>query len=247
MPRFLKRANRIVTVSEFTKKDVIQHYKIDASKIDVCYNGCREEFKPISIIEKEKILKQNTEGIPYFLYVGAVHPRKNVHRLIEAFDVFKKQHSSPLKLIICGRFAWQTGEVKTAFDKAFHQKDIIFTGYVSDEEVVQLTAAAQVFVYVSNFEGFGIPILEAMHCDVPIITSNTSSMPEVAGDAALLVNPESVEEIANALSQLAFDANLRQYLIEKGRIQRTKFSWEKTAAIIYDNVLKTVINQSATH
>ncbi len=246
MPRFLKRANRIVTVSEFTKQDIINYYKINASKIDVCYNGCREEFKPISSNEKEEFLKkfviardEATEGSPYFLYVGAVHPRKNVHRMIEAFDTFKKQNNTPFKLMICGRFAWQTGEVKAAFDKADFKKDIIFTGYVSDEDVVRLTAAAQAFVYVSNFEGFGIPILEAMHCDVPVITSNTSSMPEVAGDAALLVNPESVEEITNALSQLAFDKNLRQHLIEKGRIQRTKFSWEKTAIIIYDNILKT--------
>ena len=139
------------------------------------------------------------------------------------------------------------GEVKAAFDNADFKKDIIFTGYVSDEEVVRLTAAAQAFVYVSNFEGFGIPILEAMHCDVPVITSITSSMPEVAGDAALLVNPESVKEIANALNQLAFDANLRQYLIEKGSIQRTKFSWEKTADIVYDNILKTILTQSASH
>ena len=245
MPRFLKQANRIITVSEFTKQDIINYYKINPSKIAVCYNGCREEFKPINAREKEGILNQNahyTEGVRYFLYVGAVHPRKNVHRLIEAFDAFKKQHNTPFKLLICGRFAWQTGEVKTAFDKADYQKDIIFTGYVSDEVVVRLTAAAQAFVYVSNFEGFGIPILEAMHCDVPVITSNTSSMPEVAGDAALLVNPESVEEITNALSQLAFDKNLRQHLIEKGRIQRSKFSWKKTAAIIYDNILKTVVN-----
>ena len=240
MPRFLKRANRIVTVSEFTKQDIINYYKIAASKIAVCYNGCREEFKPISLNEKERILSENTEGSPYFLYVGAVHPRKNVHRLIEAFDAFKRQNNTPFKLLICGRFAWQTGEVKAAFDKANYQKDIIFTGYVSDEEVVRLTAAAHAFVYVSNFEGFGIPILEAMQCDVPVITSNTSSMPKVAGDAALLVNPESVEEITNALIQLAFDKNLRQYLIEKGRIQRTKFSWEKTATIIYDNILKTI-------
>ena len=240
MPRFLKRTNRIVTVSEFTKQDVVQHYKIDASKIDVCYNGCREEFKPINLEERKEILMKNTEGVPYFLYVGAVHPRKNVHRLIEAFDAFKKQNNTPFKLLICGRFAWQTGEVKAAFDKADYQKDIIFTGYVSDEEVVRLTAAAHAFIYVSNFEGFGLPILEAMQCDVPVITSNTSSMPEVAGDAAILVNPESVEEITNALSQLAFNENLRQHLIEKGRIQRLKFSWDKTATIIYDNILKTV-------
>ncbi len=241
MPRFLKRANTILTVSEFTKQDIVRHYNIDSKKIAVCYNGCRAEFKPLStpkvIIEAKQVY---IEGVPFFLYVGAVHPRKNVHRLIEAFDAFKKETPSEIQLIICGRFGWLTGEVKTAFEKAAYKKDIIFTGYLADEAVVQLTAAALAFVYVSNFEGFGLPILEAMNCDVPVITANTSSMPEVAGDAALLVNPDSVAEIAAALKKVAFDDTLRLELIEKGRLQRNQFSWDKTADIVYQNILKTV-------
>ncbi len=228
MPRFLKKAHHILTVSEFTKQDIVEHFKIEKDKITVCYNGCREGFYPNQILDFKS---------DYFIYMGAVHPRKNVHHLIEAFDIFKKQHNSPLKLMICGRFAWQTGAVKSAYDAAEYKSDIIFKGYVTDEEAVSLMQNALGLVYVSNFEGFGIPLLEAMHCDIPIVTSNISSMPEVVGDAAILVNPESVEEIAGALSKLAFNDGLRQVLIEKGRIQRTKFSWEKTAQVLFNKTL----------
>ena len=184
-----------------------------------------------------RISGENREEGDYFLFVGAVHPRKNVHRLIQAFDLFKKQTNSTLKLVICGRFAWQTGAVKAAFDTAYFKKDIIFTGYVPNEDVPKLTASAFAVVYTSLFEGFGLPILEAMNCDVPVITSNISAMPEVAGDAALLVNPESVSEIAAAMQTLIENPDLRQNLIERGRIQRKKFSWDKTAEIIYEKIL----------
>lgn len=224
MPRFLKKATHILTVSEFTKSDIIRHFNIQNDKITVCYNGCREGFTPLS-----------TKG-DYLLYMGAVHPRKNVHRLIEAFDAFKKQYKTPLKLMIAGRFAWQTGAVKSAYDAAEYREDIIFKGYITDQEATKLMGEAIGFVYVSNFEGFGIPLLEAMNCDVPIITSNLSSMPEVAGEAALLVNPESVSEISQALAQLVFNTELRLKLIEKGRIQHLKFSWEKTANILMETV-----------
>jgi glycosyltransferase involved in cell wall biosynthesis len=253
MPRFIKKAAHILTVSEFVKQDLLDHFSfLNKEKITVCYNGCREIFK-----EKRKtmplsqILDKNTEGVApeyksippdfsnyYFLYVGAVHPRKNVHRLIEAFDLFKKQSNHPMKLVICGRFAWQTGLVKSAYDAAIFKKDIIFTGYISEEAVANLTASAMAVVYVSLFEGFGLPILEAMYSNVPVITSNRTSMPEVAGDAALLVNPESVEEIAEAMKKLAHNRVLRYSLVEKGYKQRIKFNWDKTAAVVYEAVLK---------
>jgi glycosyltransferase involved in cell wall biosynthesis len=253
MPRFLKKAAHILTVSQAVASDLPELVATgsDNSKITVAYNGCRKEFTPLSIEAPNKVKRQyldgtpldNWEGADYFLFVGAVHPRKNVHRLIEAFEVFKNQVNSPIKLVICGRFAWQTGVVKAAFDKAIHKKDIVFTGYIPDADVPKLTAAAFAVVYTSLFEGFGLPILEAMYCDVPVITSNVSSMPEVAGDAALLVNPESVSEIAKAMKLLVENPELRQELIEKGRAQRAKFSWDKTAAIVYEH-LKSVSSKN---
>jgi glycosyltransferase involved in cell wall biosynthesis len=233
-PRFLKKADTIICVSEFVKQDALRYYPfLNPNKLVVCHNGCRTDFRPITEGEKTAIKEKYTEGAPFLVFVGAVHPRKNVHRLIEAFSEMKKRTQLPHKLLIVGRFAWQTGDVRTAFENSLFQKDIIFTGYVGDEDVPLIVGAATAVTYVSLAEGFGIPILEAMHSDVPVVTSNTTSMPEVAGDAAILVNPLSVSEIADALEKLATDTVFCQNLIEKGRIQREKFSWDKTAATLY--------------
>ncbi len=247
-PRFLKRANAILAVSAFTKQDILSKFSfVEKNKIKVAYNGCRDIFQPLDFIQKEEKNTQNmeysdtpnpfgTEGPPFFLFVGAVHPRKNVHTLIQAFDLFKKRTKSNVQLVLCGRFAWQTGAVKSTYDAATFKQDIIFKGYVDDKEVVKLTASALAITYVSLFEGFGVPLLEAMNSDTPIITSNVSSMPEVVGDAALLVNPESVEDIANAMQRVFENQDLREKLIAQGRIQRLKFDWDKTANIIYSEL-----------
>lgn len=234
-PRFLKKADTIICVSEFVRQDALRYYPfLNPNKILVCHNGCRTDFRLLSEDEKTAVKTKYTEGAPFFTFVGAVHPRKNVHRLIEAFSEMKKRTQLPHKLVIVGRFAWQTGDVKTAFDHSNFQKDIIFTGYLGDSEVPRIVGAAMAVTYISLAEGFGIPILEAMQCDVPVVTSNTTSMPEVAGDAAILVNPLSVSEMTDALVNLATNADLCKDLVEKGRIQREKFSWDKTATVLYD-------------
>lgn len=235
MPRFLKKADKIICVSEFVRQDTLRYYPfLNPEKLVVCHNGCRTDFRPLTDGEIEDVKAKYTEGYPFFVFVGAVHPRKNVHRLIEAFSEMKKRTGRPHKLLIVGRFAWQTGDVLTAFQNSSYQHDIIFTGYVADEEVPRIVGAARAVVYVSLAEGFGIPILEAMNCDVPVLTSNITSMPEVAGDAAVLVNPYSVSDITDELATLAiFDDYCERY-IRKGRIQREKFSWDKTAATLYD-------------
>jgi glycosyltransferase involved in cell wall biosynthesis len=240
IPRFLKKASHILTVSAYTKVDIVEKYPIiPKDKISVCYNGCRQVFTPLSINQKNEVKMRYTEGYDYFLFVGAIHPRKNVHRLIEAFDLFKKQTKSTIKLVIVGRMAWQAGSVKNAYDKAQYQKDIIFTGFVNEMELTQITASALACTYISLFEGFGVPLLEAMCCDVPIITANISAMPEVAGEAALLVDPESTNDIAQAMQRVSTDSNLREKLIQKGRIQRQKFDWDNTAKTVYDSILKS--------
>lgn len=237
-PKFNRRAKRIVAVSEYTKLDLVTRYGISNGKISVACNGCREIFQPLNKDEIKQVRDEFAEGQPYFFYVGAVHPRKNIHRLIYAFDHFKKQSQSPLKLLIAGRFAWQAGKVKKAFDEVESQPDIHFLGFVNDNELARLTAGALACTYVSLFEGFGIPILEAMHCEVPVITSNTSSMPEVTGEAGLLVDPESVKSIAEAMHQIWQEEHLRSKLAKQGRRQRQKFTWQKAVEVVYQN-LKT--------
>ncbi|MCO6489827.1 MAG: glycosyltransferase family 4 protein [Phaeodactylibacter sp.] len=236
-PMFCRRADHLLAVSAYTRADIQQQYGIEGAKITVCGNGCREGFRPLTEEEKKRTRAEYADGQPYFLYVGAVHPRKNTHRLIEAFGRFKARTGATVKLLIAGRFAWQTGPVKTAFEASAFQEDIRFLGFVPDEKLPQLVGGAFCFVYPSLFEGFGLPLLEAMHCDVPIISSGSSSLPEVAGAAALLFDPQDTELLAAALQHIYKEEGLRHQLVEAGRLQRRKFSWERTAEAVYGSLV----------
>ncbi len=240
MPKFAKRANRIATVSEYSKMDIHQQYQIPLDAIDVVYNGVRKSFQPLDESTKTTIKAKYSKGQAYFFYIGAVHPRKNIHRVITAFDQFKQSTNAPTKLLIAGRFAWQTGVVKDAYDQATFKADIEFLNYVTDEEVPLLMGSALGFVYVSLFEGFGIPLLEAMNCEVPIITANVSSMPEVVGDAAITVSPESIKAIQQAMVEIYSAPEKRNTLINFGKQQREQFSWDQTASKLMKSLTKTL-------
>lgn len=227
-PKFARKADKIITVSEFTKQDIIDNYKVDPDKIEVVYNGANDGFKPLSDDEKSDVMKQYADGCQYFMFVGSLHPRKNLHRLFSAFDLFKERTGSDVKLLIVGEKRWWTEPIQKAYDAMKHQDDVVFVGRLMMSELNRVTAAALASVYVSYFEGFGIPIVEAYKCDVPVITSNVTSMPEIAGDAALLVDPFDIESIAGAL-ELVMDENVRNSLIDKGRVRRNDFFWDKTA------------------
>ncbi len=231
-PRYCRQAAQLVAVSEFTCRDIQQQFSIPADRIHLACNGPREELHPLSEPSIRAVRERYSQGQPYFLYVGAVHPRKNVHRLIEAFDLFKSRTDSTAKLLLAGRFAWKADAVRLAYEGASHQQDIAFLGFVPDAELPPLLGGALAFTYVSLFEGFGIPVLDAFHAEVPVITSNVSSLPEVAGDAALLVPPESSEAIAEAMVRLALEPSLRQLLIAKGREQKHQFTWERAAGVV---------------
>ena len=227
-PKYAQKATKIITVSEFSKQDIIEKYQVEPEKIHVAYNGANEGFKPISEDEKQEIRNQYTAGYQYFMFVGSLHPRKNLARLFPAYDMFKERTGSDVKLLIVGEKRWWTEPIQKAYEAMRHQDDVVFAGHLQMTELQRVTAAALASVYVSYFEGFGIPIVEAYKCDVPVITSNVTSMPEVAGDAALLVDPFNIESISSAL-ELVMDENVRKSLIEKGRIRRNNFSWDKAA------------------
>ena len=239
-PKFAKKANRIATVSEFSKKDIVTSYSIDPAKVDVVYNGPNKNFKPISIEEITKIQEKHTNGCPYFLFVGTLHPRKNLVNLFKAFDQFKLTNKSDLKLVIVGKKMWWTSEIENAFLKLTHQNDVVFTGRVSNTDLYKITASAHALTYVPIFEGFGIPLVEAMSCGVPVITSNITSMPEVVENAGILVDPFAVDEIAKAMFTIATDKELRKELIEKSKLQAKKFSWQKTGDLLWASILKTI-------
>ncbi len=238
--RFLKKANRIATVSEFTKQDVINFYNIKQEKIDVVYNGTGNTFQPLSKSEKEQIKKEYSKDKNYFLYIGSLHPRKNVTRLIQAFNIFKNKTGSDFQLLLSGNPGWKTAAIQQAYNDSKYKSDIHFLGFVPDEKLPKVLGAAYALTYVSLFEGFGIPVLDALHCAVPVLTSNVSSLPEVAGEAALYSDPHSTDSIAENMIKIYSNKNLRAQLIEKGRTQRQNFSWEKTADLLYKSMMKTL-------
>ena len=240
VPKFAQKARRIATVSAFSKQDLVDSFGVNADKIDVVYNGSHDNYRPIEASKKRIIQQKYADGQAYFLYLGSIHPRKNIPRLLQAFDQFKSKTKSTMKLLLAGRMAWQTGETGALMERLEHKDSIVFLGYVDDISLASIVASAFALTYVSLFEGFGIPILEAMYCDVPAISSDCSSMPEVVGDAGLLCNPHSVDSIAEKMIELYETPQLREHLIEKGRIHRRHFSWDLTAAKMWDALIKTL-------
>jgi glycosyltransferase involved in cell wall biosynthesis len=239
-PLFAKKAVRLATVSEFSKSDIAQQYSIDSSKIDVVYNGANENLSPISEEKKVKIRTQFTQGNPYFVFVGATPPRKNLINLFKAFDLFKLQNQNPYKLVLVGAKKWWSDEIRETYEQMKYREDVIFTGRVSTTDLNDLVASAEAMTYVSIFEGFGIPLLEAMWCETAIITSNCTSMPEVAKDAAVFVDPFSPQSIADGMQSLVSNPTLRNTLIANGRIRRQDFSWDLSAEKLWNCIEKAL-------
>jgi glycosyltransferase involved in cell wall biosynthesis len=239
-PLFARKAKRIATVSTFSKEDIAQNYGIEPANIDVVYNGAHDEYHPLTYEEREAAKAKYAAGCEYFVFAGALHPRKNIVNLLKAFIAFKKRQRTNMKLVIVGRFAWKYEEVAEMRLTMPFKEDVKWVGYMNVDELSNVIGGAWALVYASLFEGFGIPILEAMQCDVPAIVSNTSSMPEVAGDAALLVDPTDPEDIAAKMHLLYKDEALRNDLIAKARVQAKKFSWQGSADRLWESMMKCV-------
>ncbi|MFN5378315.1 MAG: glycosyltransferase family 4 protein [Ignavibacteria bacterium] len=226
-PRFAHTARHIFTVSQFSKDDLVATYKLDPAQITVAYNGIGAGYVPLADNVKQQVRQQLTSGRPYFVFVGSVHPRKNVQRLVDAFATFC-QHNQEIDLVIVGAPLWK-GQSVTVPEQITGR--VTFTGYLDQEELQHVTGAALALTYVPYFEGFGIPLAEAMACDVPILCSSSSCLPEVAGNAAIYCDPFSVEDIARGMQRM-LDGELRAKLVANGRIQRTRYSWDVTADVI---------------
>jgi glycosyltransferase involved in cell wall biosynthesis len=237
-PRFLKKAKVVATVSEYSKHDIIQQYGIPAEKIQVVYSAAKPVFQPLSWEEKEKVKEEYTGGKEYFFYAGAIHPRKNVINLLKAYSAFKKRQQSNMQLLIAGRMAWKSDAFTEALRLFKFRDDVVLLGYLPEETLARVMAGAYAVVYPSYFEGFGVPVLEAFHCRVPVITSNTSSMPEVGGEAALYADPDNPDAIAAQLMRIYTDEELRSRLIEKGTTQAAQFSWDRTATLLWQSIMQ---------
>jgi len=239
-PKFLNKVKSIVTVSEFSKRDIITQYKTNADKINVVYNAAKEIFHPLDIEEKFAIKKKYTEGKEYFIYAGAIHPRKNLMNLLKAFSAFKKRQQSGLKLVLAGRLAWKYESFIKSLQLYKYRSDVILTGYLEEEELVKIIGAAYAMVYPSLWEGFGVPVLEAMSCDVPVITSLHSSMQEIGKDAALYADANDHKDIADKMMLLYKNENLRNEMIVKGRKITQQYKWNKTAELLWQSIVKAV-------
>lgn len=239
-PKFARTANRIATVSKFSKEDIANTYNIPPEKVDVVYNGVSEKFQPLPSEEIKKTRKEISDGAPYFIFVGTLHPRKNLENLFKAFELFKQRQESSYKLVVAGNKKWWPKKLENLYRNLNFQKDIIFTGRLSEEGLAKAMAAATALIYVPHFEGFGIPILEAMKSEIPIICSNTSSMPEVAGEAAVYCDPFDEFSIEEAMKKLIESPTLRNDLVLIGCERVHKFSWEKTADLLWESLEKTM-------
>jgi len=239
-PKFAQKADRIATVSNYSKNDIIKQYGIDPSKIDVIYNGTNTAYRQFSETEKTAVKAGVSDGNDYFVFIGALNPRKNLVNLFKAFDIFKKETNSSNKLVVVGEKMYWSGNIKTTFEEMEYQSEVVFTGRLNIDELTKIVSSALGLTYVSLFEGFGIPIIEAFKAGTPVITSNVTSMPEVAGDAALLIDPENPDNIAEAMKKIASDNKLRDQLIEKGFKRAESFSWDITAEKLWKTILHTV-------
>lgn len=237
-PKFAAHAGRIATVSEYSKQEIIKNYSIDSAKIDVVYNGINAFFKPLKGSDKIAVKNKFTSDKNYFVSVGSLHPRKNIINLIHAFAAFKTDSRSDIKLVLAGPHFWGLSEINTAIETNKLKDDVIFTGRLDNEELALVLGSALALTFIPYYEGFGIPLIEAMQAQVPIITSNVTSLPEVAGNAALFVNPFNRDEIKNAMLKLYQDEGLRNDLIKKGLQQKEKFSWDKSAELLWTSIEK---------
>jgi glycosyltransferase involved in cell wall biosynthesis len=237
---FLNKAKRILTVSEFSKNDISKVYGLSPEKIDVVYSAAKNSFRPIDSEEQQKIKDQFADGKEYFLFTGGIHPRKNLMNLLKAFSLFKKWQRSNMKLLVAGRLAWQYDDILEKLKSYKYKDDVVLLNYLPEEDLANITASAYAMVFPSWFEGFGVPVLEAMQCGVPVITSNTSSLPEIGGDAALYADPADPESIAKHMLSLYKDESLRNKMKEEGVLQSRTFSWDKTAAMFWQQILEIV-------
>ncbi|HEX7367750.1 MAG TPA: glycosyltransferase family 1 protein [Pelobium sp.] len=232
-PKFVKQANRIITVSEFTKADLIKSYQISEDKIDVVYNGVSSAFRPI----EQKLIDKT----PYFIYVGAIHPRKNVLNLLKAFEAFKTEYPEfKHQLLLVGRKSWQLSAIVKYLRNMKFRQDVLFNKNVNDEELNLLINNAVALVYPSFFEGFGLPVVEAFSCGTPVITSKGTAMEEISRGAAHLFNPESVDELTEKLYQQASGEAQNSEKINLGLTLAKQYTWEQTALEVWKAILKTI-------
>lgn len=226
----IKTATHVLTISEFSKREIMTHYQVPADKISIVSPGVSEKYHPQSETEVEVTLKKY--GLNYGKYlvcVGTIEPRKNLINLMQAYAQLPEAIKTQYPLVLVGGKGWLCDDIEREMQPLLADKHLVYVGYAPQQEVYDLYSGARASAYVSIYEGFGMPILEAMASGVPVLTSNCTSMPEVAGDAAILADPLDINDISQKLLLLLTDENLRSDLISKGFNRITNYTWSKSA------------------
>ncbi len=235
VPLTIRRAATVLTLSEFSKRDIMRRYSVPSEKIVVTPCAADPMFRVVhDPVRLTAVRERYATGADFILAVGNLQPRKNLKTLIEAYVRLRRADALRCKLVIVGRRGWLSDGTFVAARNSGYSDELVFTEYVPDDDLVALYNAADLFVYPSVFEGFGLPPLEAMASGTPVITGNASALPEVVGDAALTVDPLSAEAMATAITTILGDSKLKAELVARGLHRATAFSWEKTAHIILD-------------
>ncbi|MEH1923350.1 glycosyltransferase family 4 protein [Nostoc sp.] len=240
--RCLQWTDLVLTISESSKKDIIEYLEVDPKKVYVTPLASRYYPNYLSEEIAQNLEKQTNYDFskPYLLFVSTIEPRKNINNIITAFDFLKERYKIEHQLILIGKKGWNYESIFAAIENSPWANQIHHLNYLSNELVALFYSKADIFVYPSHYEGFGLPVLEAMTLGAPVVTSNTSSIPEVSGDAAILINPNDPIQLAEAILKVISDSQLRQELINKGKARAKLFSWERTAKETL-NAYRTII------
>lgn len=234
-PRFARHATRLATVSDFSRRDIAERYEVSTQRIDVVHNGVGRAYGPLSDERRQTARDSYAEGQEYFICVGSLHPRKNIARLLLAFDKMLSEHPSELRLVIVGERFWWDERMEEAWKRVVHKERVLFTGRLEQEHLAHALGGAMALAFVSYFEGFGIPVAEAMRCGIPVVAAEATALPEVAGEAALYCDPFSVDDIARALHEVSCDPALRAELSRRGLVQAERYTWDKAATSLWDS------------
>jgi len=226
-PIIAHRSERIVTVSEYSANDIAETYGINRKKIDVIYNSVGNDFSQIDEERKMETRKKYAEGKPYFVFIGGMYHRKNLVNQFRAFEIFKKENASAIKMVYVGQVVDDASELKNIIERSEFKEDVHVLGRKSESDMKLILGSSLALTYVSTLEGFGIPMLEAMKSGVPVITGNSSSMPEICGGAALYADSKNPQDIANQMKVISNDELLRKDLIAKALERAEFFSWDE--------------------
>lgn len=223
----VNKADHVITVSESTRGDLLNYHNIPRNRVSVAHGAAKQSYKPRDVNNNAETRLQKTYGLPndFLLYVGNIEPRKNIDTILRALSLL----ADPPNLVIAGQRHLENEKLQSAYDSFEYKNRVQFTGYVPQSDLPQLYNLATGFIYPSLYEGFGLPVLEAMQSGLPTITSNTSSLPEITDGAAITVNPTDPREVSNAIAQLWYDESVQRRYRKKGLERAKDFSWEQTA------------------